>query len=128
VDAIESASLLSCYGINCGIISCSTHIAVLSTLLVSLHHYSHISSFYHTEISNSQLFIISMLSSVMAILFVDDCLLLLLQEILRQSPDHNIAPAVAHFLNCFAGKVLAASTKGSAGSTQSKTQKVCNQS
>ncbi|KAM0876493.1 hypothetical protein ACQ4PT_036120 [Festuca glaucescens] len=45
------------------------------------------------------------------------------KEILRQSPDHNIAPAVAHFLNCFAGKVLAASTKGSAGSTQSKTQK-----
>uniref|UniRef100_A0ACD5Z3S7 Uncharacterized protein n=1 Tax=Avena sativa TaxID=4498 RepID=A0ACD5Z3S7_AVESA len=46
-----------------------------------------------------------------------------LKEILRQSPDHNIAPAVAHFLNCFAGKVLAASTKGSAGSTQSKAQK-----
>uniref|UniRef100_A0ACD5YRT8 Uncharacterized protein n=1 Tax=Avena sativa TaxID=4498 RepID=A0ACD5YRT8_AVESA len=45
------------------------------------------------------------------------------KEILRQSPDHNIAPAVAHFLNCFVGKVLAASTKGSASSTQSKAQK-----
>ncbi|CAM0944519.1 unnamed protein product [Alopecurus aequalis] len=43
------------------------------------------------------------------------------KEILRLCPDHNVAPAVAHFLNCFAGKVLASSTKASAGSTQSKT-------
>lgn len=43
------------------------------------------------------------------------------KDILRQSPDHNIGPAVAHFLNCFIGKVLAASTKGSAA--QSKSQK-----
>ncbi|KAL6633659.1 hypothetical protein ACP70R_026330 [Stipagrostis hirtigluma subsp. patula] len=41
-----------------------------------------------------------------------------IKEILRQSPDHDIGPAIAHFLNCFFGKVLAAST-----STQSKTQK-----
>nr|BAJ94710.1 predicted protein [Hordeum vulgare subsp. vulgare] len=44
------------------------------------------------------------------------------KDILRQSPDHNIAPAVAHFLNCFFGKVLAVATKGT-GSPQSKTQK-----
>ncbi|VAI48732.1 unnamed protein product [Triticum turgidum subsp. durum] len=50
------------------------------------------------------------------------------KDILRQSPDHNIAPAVAHFLNCFFGKVLAASTKGSTGSPQSKTQKKSSQS
>ncbi|XP_062220117.1 clustered mitochondria protein-like [Phragmites australis] len=46
-----------------------------------------------------------------------------IKEILRQSPDHDIGPAIAHFLNCFVGKVLVASTKGSLGSTQLKTQK-----
>ncbi|KAL6912229.1 hypothetical protein ACP4OV_001034 [Aristida adscensionis] len=47
----------------------------------------------------------------------------IVKEILRQSPDHEIGPAIAHFLNCFFGKVLAPSTKGSLGSTQSKSQK-----
>lgn len=47
-----------------------------------------------------------------------------LKEILRQSPDHDIGPAIAHFLNCFVGKVLGASTKGSLGNAQSK--KVCD--
>ena len=47
------------------------------------------------------------------------------KEILRQSPDHDVGPAIAHFLNCFLGKMLSASTKGSVGSTQSETQKVC---
>ncbi|KAF8643089.1 hypothetical protein HU200_066961 [Digitaria exilis] len=46
-----------------------------------------------------------------------------IKEILRQSPDHDIGPAIAHFLNCFVGKVLGASTKGSLGHTQSKTPK-----
>ncbi|CAN6280189.1 unnamed protein product [Urochloa humidicola] len=46
-----------------------------------------------------------------------------IKEILRQSPDHDIGPAIAHFLNCFVGKVPGASTKGSLGSAQSKTQK-----
>ncbi|CAN6246336.1 unnamed protein product [Urochloa humidicola] len=46
-----------------------------------------------------------------------------IKEILRQSPDHDIGPAIAHFLNCFVGKVLGASTKGGLGSAPSKTQK-----
>ncbi|CAL4885019.1 unnamed protein product [Urochloa decumbens] len=46
-----------------------------------------------------------------------------IKEILRQSPDHDIGPAIAHFLNCFVGKVSGASTKGSHVSAQSKTQK-----
>ncbi|CAO2047726.1 unnamed protein product [Urochloa humidicola] len=46
-----------------------------------------------------------------------------IKEILRQSLDHDIGPAIAHFLNCFVGKVLGASTKGSLGSAASKTQK-----
>jgi hypothetical protein len=47
------------------------------------------------------------------------------KEILRQSPDHDVGPAIAHFLNCFLGKTLSASTKGSVGSTQSENRKVC---
>lgn len=39
--------------------------------------------------------------------------------------DHDIGPAIAHFLNCFVGKVLGASTKGSLSNAQSKTLKVC---
>ncbi|XP_062222196.1 clustered mitochondria protein-like [Phragmites australis] len=46
-----------------------------------------------------------------------------IKEILRQSPDHDIGPAIAHFLNCFVGKVLDAPTKGSLDITVSKTQK-----
>ncbi|KAJ1280732.1 hypothetical protein BS78_04G255400 [Paspalum vaginatum] len=46
-----------------------------------------------------------------------------IKEILRQSLDHDIGPAIAHFLNCFVGKVLGASTKATLSSTQSKTQK-----
>uniref|UniRef100_A0A0D9YXF5 Clu domain-containing protein n=1 Tax=Oryza glumipatula TaxID=40148 RepID=A0A0D9YXF5_9ORYZ len=45
------------------------------------------------------------------------------KEILRQSADHDIGPAIAHFLNCFIGNVLAPSTKGSVDSTDTKTQK-----
>ncbi|XP_015689234.1 clustered mitochondria protein [Oryza brachyantha] len=45
------------------------------------------------------------------------------KELLRQSPDHDIGPAIAHFLNCFIGNVLAPSTKGSSDSTHSKNQK-----
>ncbi|GJM86644.1 hypothetical protein PR202_ga02521 [Eleusine coracana subsp. coracana] len=46
------------------------------------------------------------------------------KEILRQSPDHDVGPAIAHFLNCFLGKIQPASTKGSVGSsTQSENQK-----
>uniref|UniRef100_A0A0D9VK91 Clu domain-containing protein n=1 Tax=Leersia perrieri TaxID=77586 RepID=A0A0D9VK91_9ORYZ len=45
------------------------------------------------------------------------------KEILRQSPDHDIGPAITHFLNCFVGNVLAPSTKGSVDSTHSKIHK-----
>ncbi|TVU03835.1 hypothetical protein EJB05_50605 [Eragrostis curvula] len=50
------------------------------------------------------------------------------KEILRQSPDHDVGPSIAHFLNCFVGKTLLASTKGGVGSTQSETQKGCENS
>ncbi|OQU85516.1 hypothetical protein SORBI_3004G260100 [Sorghum bicolor] len=46
-----------------------------------------------------------------------------IKDILRQSLDHDIGPAIAHFLNCFVGKVLGASTKGSLSNAQSKTLK-----
>ncbi|KAL5666292.1 hypothetical protein ACJX0J_026400, partial [Zea mays] len=46
-----------------------------------------------------------------------------IKDILRQSLDHDIAPAIAHFLNCFVGKVLGASTKSSLSNAQSKTLK-----
>ncbi|WVZ73943.1 hypothetical protein U9M48_022192 [Paspalum notatum var. saurae] len=46
-----------------------------------------------------------------------------IKEILRQSLDHDIGPAIAHFLNCFVGKVLGASTKAAPGNAQSKAQK-----
>ncbi|AQK54778.1 tola protein homolog1 [Zea mays] len=46
-----------------------------------------------------------------------------IKDILRQSLDHDIGPAIAHFLNCFMGKVLGASTEGSLSDMQSKTLK-----
>lgn len=52
-------------------------------------------------------------------------LFVLLKDILRQCLDHDIGPAIAHFLNCFMGKVLGAYTKGSLSNAQSKTLKVC---
>ncbi|KAL5207899.1 hypothetical protein ABZP36_032334 [Zizania latifolia] len=45
------------------------------------------------------------------------------KEILRQCPDHDIGPAIAHFLNCFFGNIVAASTKGSVDGTNLKIQK-----
>ncbi|KAG8072136.1 hypothetical protein GUJ93_ZPchr0006g40761 [Zizania palustris] len=45
------------------------------------------------------------------------------KEILRQSPDHDIGPAISHFLNCFIGNILSASTKGSVDGAHSKVQK-----
>ncbi|OEL12516.1 Clustered mitochondria protein [Dichanthelium oligosanthes] len=56
-------------------------------------------------------------------LYANQIVFLSLKEILRLSPDHDIGPAIALFLNCFVGKVSGASTKGSPGNAQSKTQK-----
>ena len=114
---------------------CTTHTVVISTLCVSLQNYiigllATQNSFYIWKYKNLSF---PLLLCWTQLWFKDTCLLTivysLLQEILRLCPDHNVAPAVAHFLNCFAGKVLAASTKASAGSsTQSKTHQVCTQS
>lgn len=47
----------------------------------------------------------------------------LIQDVLRESQDHDIGPAISHFLNCFFGNVLPVGTKGSANNVQSKTQR-----
>jgi hypothetical protein len=43
------------------------------------------------------------------------------QDLLRATDDHDVGPAVAHFLNCIMGDVQPTSTKG--GSAQSKSLK-----
>ncbi|XP_020090308.1 clustered mitochondria protein [Ananas comosus] len=45
------------------------------------------------------------------------------KDVLRESQDHDIGPAISHFLNCFFGNVLPVGTKGSANNVQSKTQR-----
>lgn len=46
-----------------------------------------------------------------------------MQDILRDTEDHDLGHAVSHFFNCFLGKVQAVSPKGSANSSQSKIHK-----
>jgi hypothetical protein len=46
----------------------------------------------------------------------------LVQDLLRATDDHDVGPAVAHFLNCIMGNVQPTSTKG--GSVQSKLHKM----
>ncbi|KAK9157001.1 hypothetical protein Scep_003575 [Stephania cephalantha] len=38
----------------------------------------------------------------------------MVKEILRESPDHDLAPAISHFFNCFFGDVQALGMKGTA--------------
>ncbi|KAF9597346.1 hypothetical protein IFM89_017249 [Coptis chinensis] len=47
----------------------------------------------------------------------------ILKDILRDSQDHDLGPAVSHFLNCFFGHIQPHGTKGAANNTPSKTQK-----
>ena len=46
-----------------------------------------------------------------------------MQDALRDTADHDIGHAVAHYLNCFAGKVQGVSAKGVANSTHTKNHK-----
>jgi len=49
-----------------------------------------------------------------------------MQDLLRETEDHDLAPAVSHFLNCLFGSCQAPSGKATTNSTQSKTpKKVC---
>ncbi|XP_026662154.2 clustered mitochondria protein-like isoform X2 [Phoenix dactylifera] len=47
----------------------------------------------------------------------------ILKDILRESQDHDLRPAIAHFFNCFVGNVSHVGTKGSTNNTQSKIRK-----
>ncbi|RWR77799.1 clustered mitochondria protein isoform X4 [Cinnamomum micranthum f. kanehirae] len=47
----------------------------------------------------------------------------ILKDVLRESQDHDLGPAIAHFLNCFFGQVVLVGTKGSANNMQIRTSK-----
>ncbi|OVA10333.1 Protein of unknown function DUF727 [Macleaya cordata] len=47
----------------------------------------------------------------------------ILKDVLRESQDHDIGPAISHFFNCFFGHGQPGGTKGAASSLQSKSQK-----
>lgn len=49
-----------------------------------------------------------------------------MQDVLRDTEDHDLGPAISHFLNCFFGSCNAFGTKGTANTVQSRTpKKVC---
>lgn len=49
---------------------------------------------------------------------------LVLQDVLRDSEDHDVGPAIAHFFNCFFGNCQAtAAVKGTPNGVQSRAQK-----
>ena len=48
------------------------------------------------------------------------------QDVLRDTEDHDIAPAISHFFNCFFGSIQAVGSKVDANNMQSRThKKVC---
>ena len=48
------------------------------------------------------------------------------QDVLRDIEDHDIAPAISHFFNCFFGSIQAVGSKVAANNMQSRThKKVC---
>ncbi|KAF5186876.1 Clustered mitochondria protein [Thalictrum thalictroides] len=47
----------------------------------------------------------------------------ILKDVLRDSQDHDLGPAVSHFFNCFYGHIQPLGTKGATNSTQSRSQK-----
>lgn len=50
-----------------------------------------------------------------------------MQDLLRDIEDHDLGPAIAHFLNCFFGSCQNVGGKVAANSMQSRTQKkVCD--
>jgi hypothetical protein len=50
-----------------------------------------------------------------------------MQDVLRNTEDHDFGPAVSHLFNCFFGSCQAAGAKVAANTIQSRThRKVCN--
>lgn len=47
----------------------------------------------------------------------------ILKDVLRDSEDHDVGPAIAHFFNCFFGNCQTAVVKGTPNGVQSKAQK-----
>ncbi|XP_075660257.1 clustered mitochondria protein-like isoform X1 [Castanea sativa] len=47
----------------------------------------------------------------------------ILKDVLRDIEDHDIAPAIKHFFNCFFGSVQAVGSEVAANNMQSRTQK-----
>ncbi|KAJ4978102.1 hypothetical protein NE237_008882 [Protea cynaroides] len=47
----------------------------------------------------------------------------IVKDILRESQDHDLGPAISHFLNCFFGHCQPGGAKGSTNSMHSRTQK-----
>ncbi|URE31154.1 hypothetical protein MUK42_16295 [Musa troglodytarum] len=47
----------------------------------------------------------------------------ILKDLLRESEDHDLGPAITHFFNCFIGHVSPVAAKGNSDNMQSKTQK-----
>lgn len=46
-----------------------------------------------------------------------------MQDVLRNTEDHDIGPAISHFFNCFFGSYQAVGVKATANSTQARTSK-----
>ncbi|XP_050284161.1 clustered mitochondria protein-like [Quercus robur] len=47
----------------------------------------------------------------------------ILKDVLRDVGDHDIAPAISHFFNCFFGSIQAVGSKVAANNMQSRTHK-----
>lgn len=51
---------------------------------------------------------------------------MVLQDIMSDTEDHDLAPAISHFLNCLFGNCQAVAGKGVANTSQSKALKKVN--
>lgn len=50
-----------------------------------------------------------------------------MQDVLRDTEDHDLGPAIAHFFNCLFGSCQSVGGKHTANNVQSRTQKkVCD--
>ncbi|KAJ8640877.1 hypothetical protein MRB53_017571 [Persea americana] len=47
----------------------------------------------------------------------------ILKDVLRDTQDHDLGPAVSHFFNCFLGQIILVGTKGSANNMQMRDNK-----
>lgn len=46
-----------------------------------------------------------------------------MQDVLRDTQDHDLGPAISHFFNCFLGQIILVGTKGSANNMQMRDTK-----